>query len=97
MSSLLGSEDFLQSSVNSSHHQAIRKVGENLLVSAVCPVDGVIEAVELNSSDHFVMAVQWHPERTYAKKTLSRAIFAAFIKEAEAWEHRRAGDSVAAS
>ncbi len=52
--------------VNSSHHQAIRAAGDNLLVSAVSPVDGVIEAVELDSAEHFVVGVQWHPERTYS-------------------------------
>jgi len=52
--------------VNSSHHQAIRAAGDNLLVSAVSPADGVIEAVELDSAEHFVVGVQWHPERTYS-------------------------------
>jgi putative glutamine amidotransferase len=53
----------------------------------------VIEAVELDSSDHFVLGVQWHPERTYAQSAFSRAIFAAFIEAAEGWEHRRIADS----
>src|SRR5579862_4308104 len=39
-------------SVNSSHHQALRTPGDNLRVTAVCPVDGVIEGVELDSPDH---------------------------------------------
>jgi putative glutamine amidotransferase len=72
--------------VNSSHHQAIRTTGDNLRVSAVSPGDGVIEAVELNSAEHFVLAVQWHPERSYAESQLSRAIFAAFMEAAELWE-----------
>jgi putative glutamine amidotransferase len=82
-------------SVNSSHHQAIGRVGDNLLVTAVSPQDGVIEAVELDSRDHFVVGVQWHPERTYTVKPLSRAIFAAFVKAASAWEPRRIEESVA--
>jgi putative glutamine amidotransferase len=81
--------------VNSSHHQAIREPGDNLLVSAVSPEDGVIEGVELDSDQHFVVAVQWHPERTYAASAFSRAIFAAFAEAAEAWEPRRIEDSVA--
>ena len=72
--------------VNSSHHQAIRTTGDDLVVSAVSPGDGVIEAVELNSAEHFVLAVQWHPERSYAESQLSRAIFAAFVGAAERWE-----------
>jgi putative glutamine amidotransferase len=71
--------------VNSSHHQAIKVPGDNLHISACCPDDGVIEAIELKSHDQFVLGVQWHPERTYASSTLSRAIFAAFIREAQAW------------
>ena len=79
--------------VNSSHHQAIREVGKNLRVTAVSPNDGVIEAVELNPSnpaapDHFVVGVQWHPERTYAQSEFSRAIFAAFVHAAEEWSGR---------
>jgi putative glutamine amidotransferase len=81
--------------VNSSHHQAISQVGDNLIVSAISPEDGVIEAVELDSSDHFVVGVQWHPERTYTASPLSRAIFAAFVKAASAWEPRSVHESVA--
>jgi putative glutamine amidotransferase len=81
--------------VNSSHHQAICEPGDNLLVSAVSPVDGVVEAVELDSPDQFVLAVQWHPERTYSVSAFSRAIFAALVEAAEAWEPRQVEDSVA--
>ena len=51
--------------VNSSHHQAIRTPGDNFIVSAISPQDLVIEAIELASPHHFVLAVQWHPERSY--------------------------------
>jgi putative glutamine amidotransferase len=78
-----------ESQVNSSHHQAIRRVGDNLRVSAVSPVDGVVEAVELDSPEQFVVGVQWHPERTYAVSPFSRAIFAAFVHAAEAWQPPR--------
>ncbi|MDR3799538.1 MAG: gamma-glutamyl-gamma-aminobutyrate hydrolase family protein [Terracidiphilus sp.] len=72
--------------VNSSHHQAVRAPGDNLRVSAVSPDDGVIEAVELDAADHFVVGVQWHPERTYAQSGFSRAIFSAFVRAAAEWE-----------
>jgi putative glutamine amidotransferase len=85
----------VQPMVNSSHHQAVRMPGDNLLVSAASPVDRVIEAVELDSSDHFVLAVQWHPERTYMESAFSRAIFAAFVRATEAWQPRRIEESVA--
>jgi putative glutamine amidotransferase len=83
--------------VNSSHHQAIKVPGDNLLVSAVSPADGVIEAVELDSSSHFVLGVQWHPERTYTHSALSRAIFSAFVHAANTWQPRPIAESVAAS
>jgi putative glutamine amidotransferase len=83
--------------VNSSHHQAIAIPGDNLLVSAISPEDGVIEAVELDSSEHFVVAVQWHPERTYMHSDLSRALFRSFVHAAEAWTPRHIEDSIAAS
>jgi putative glutamine amidotransferase len=85
---LLPPAEQVEARVNSSHHQAIRTPGDNLLVSAVSPVDGVIEGVELDSLEHFVMAVQWHPERTYTQSAFSRAIFAAFVEAAETWEPR---------
>ncbi len=81
--------------VNSSHHQAIRVPGDNLLISAVSPRDGVIEAVELDAPGHFVVAVQWHPERTYAHCAFSRAIFAAFSQAAATWTPRSISESVA--
>ena len=72
--------------VNSSHHQAIRTPGDNLRVIAVSPADSVIEAVELDAPNHFVVAVQWHPERTYAQSEFSRAIFSAFVGAAQDWQ-----------
>ncbi len=69
--------------VNSSHHQAVREAGRGLRVIAVSPADGVIEAVELDAADHFVVGVQWHPERTFAQSPFSRAIFAEFVTAAD--------------
>ncbi|HEY2470819.1 MAG TPA: gamma-glutamyl-gamma-aminobutyrate hydrolase family protein [Terracidiphilus sp.] len=80
---------------NSSHHQAIARIGDNLRVTAVSPQDQVIEAVELDSPDHFVMGVQWHPERTLTVSPLSLAIFAAFVRAVEAWRPRNLETSVA--
>jgi len=83
--------------VNSSHHQAVRVPGDNLRVTAVSPGDGVIEAVELDAADHFVVGVQWHPERTYAQSGFSRGLFAAFVEAAKEWkppavENRKSGN-----
>jgi putative glutamine amidotransferase len=67
------------------------------VISAVSPSDGVIEAVELESRSHFVVGIQWHPERTYTHSALSRAIFAAFVQAASAWQPRQIEESVASS
>jgi putative glutamine amidotransferase len=83
--------------VNSSHHQAIQLTGDGLTVSAVSPGDGVIEAVELDSREHFVLGVQWHPERTYTQSAFSRATFAAFVQAAAVWQPRRIAESVASA
>jgi putative glutamine amidotransferase len=84
----------LETQVNSSHHQAVRVAGDGLLVSAVSAGDGVVEAIELDSREHFVLGVQWHPERTYTQSAFSRAIFAAFVQAAVVWQPRRIEESV---
>ena len=78
--------------INSSHHQSIRTLGDNLKLAAISPADGVIEAVELDAADHFVVGVQWHPERTYAQSALSRAIFEEFVRSAKDWQPPQIGD-----
>jgi putative glutamine amidotransferase len=72
-------------SVNSSHHQAVGFPGEGLNVAATSPVDGVIEALEGAEPQQFVVAVQWHPERTYESSAASRGLFAAFLEAARSW------------
>jgi putative glutamine amidotransferase len=91
-----GESQLNSSLVNSSHHQALLAPGNNLRVTAVSPADEVIEAVELESADHWVVGVQWHPERTYTTSALSRALFAAFVHAAEGWKPRTIHESVAA-
>jgi putative glutamine amidotransferase len=70
--------------VNSSHHQSAdaSKIGAGLRIVARCTDDGIIEALEGTAPDHFVLAVQWHPERSVEEDAASRAIFRAFIDAA---------------
>lgn len=68
--------------VNSSHHQSAEGIGEGLRIVARCPDDGIIEALEGTAPDHFVLAVQWHPERSVEQDPASRAIFRALIAAA---------------
>ena len=46
---------------NTSHHQAIKEPGKEIIVSARAD-DGVIEAIE-HRDFPYVLGVQWHPER----------------------------------
>ncbi len=69
--------------VNSSHHQAADVVGDGLRVVARATDRAcTIEALEGTAPDHFVLAVQWHPERSFAEDEPSRAIFQAFVQAA---------------
>jgi len=47
--------------VVSIHHQAVRTLGRELEVEAVCPTDDVVEAIR-GKERNFVLGVQWHPE-----------------------------------
>ena len=47
--------------VNTIHHQAIKTLGEGLVVEALSEPDGLIEAVRWEGHC-FVVGVQWHPE-----------------------------------
>jgi putative glutamine amidotransferase len=63
--------------VNSRHHMAIDELASQFLVTARCP-DGVIEAIESNSSDWFAVGTQFHPE-SEAASALDARIFEEFI------------------
>jgi|SRR4030095_2654012 putative glutamine amidotransferase len=69
--------------INSSHHQAIDRLGEGLVVSAKSS-DGIIEAVEWDKKDNhsFFLGVQWHPERMKDMESpFTKNILEHFIKE----------------
>jgi putative glutamine amidotransferase len=68
---------------NSSHHQSADVIGDGLKVVGRCPQDGIIEALEGTSPDHFVVAVQWHPERSFDDDESSRAMFRALVEAAK--------------
>jgi putative glutamine amidotransferase len=69
--------------VNSSHHQSADTLGEGLRIVARCPDDGIIEALEGSAPDHFVVAVQWHPERSVNEDEASRKLFCALVEAAQ--------------
>jgi len=63
--------------------------GDGLRVVARCALDQVIEAVEGTLPGHYVLAVQWHPERTFGHDGVSRNIFESFVRAAESWERSK--------
>ena len=68
-------------SINSYHHQAVKRVADGLTVSALSP-DGICEAFEL-PCDRFFVGVQWHPEMLYKNDGNSENLFRAFVCEAK--------------
>lgn len=79
--------------VNSSHHQGLARPGDGLTIAARSVDDGLIEAVE-GTEDQFVIAVQWHPERSFDYDAASKAMFAAFVEAAAHWQPRIVRESV---
>lgn len=65
--------------VNSSHHQAVGKLGKNLKATAWAK-DGIIECIEDTRKGRFAVGVQWHPELTKGHDDVSREIFDLFVK-----------------
>ncbi len=62
--------------VRSAHHQCVKNPGKGLHLSAVSH-DRVIEALETRSRN-FLLAVQWHPEKTLNDRNTQK-LFKAFV------------------
>lgn len=76
LSNIVGSS---QLGVNSTHHQVIGDLGDDLMISASAS-DGVVEAIE--STNHaFLVGVQWHPEAMAMPE--QQRLFERFIAEAQ--------------
>jgi len=71
--------------VNSVHGQAIKRLGDGLVVEARAP-DGTVEAVAMPSAPGWLLGVQWHPEWQFAANPHSVAIFTAFGDACRSWE-----------
>lgn len=67
--------------VNSFHHQAVRTIAPELIVSAKAS-DGIIESIE-DPRHHFVLGVQWHPERMREQDNAANALFTGLIEAAQ--------------
>jgi len=66
--------------VNSNHHQAVKDLPADFVVTARAG-DGIIEAVE-RPNYHYLLGVQWHPEGTWREDEVSKKIFASLVEAA---------------
>ena len=62
---------------NSFHHQAVKKLGANLVATQYC--DNVIEGFEHDSLP--IIAFQWHPEKICFSKRLEDTVDGGFVFE----------------
>ena len=65
-------------SVNSAHHQAVKDVGDDVVINAYTS-DGVVEGIECERYA-FCIGVQWHPE--FSIDPADTRIFDAFVSAA---------------
>lgn len=75
--------------VNSFHHQVIKDLAKDYIVSANAK-DGVIEAIE-NVKYPFLLGVQWHPEMLFHKHDDMNLIFKKLIENAKILKNNRLG------
>ena len=65
---------------NSSHHQAVERLGDGLRITARTS-DGIVEGLESVDTAWWMVAVQWHPEElTETAEDWDRRLFAAFAE-----------------
>ncbi|MBS0235720.1 MAG: gamma-glutamyl-gamma-aminobutyrate hydrolase family protein [Proteobacteria bacterium] len=73
--------------VNSTHHQAVDKLGKHLKVSAMAE-DGIIEAIE-HVSHPYCIGVQWHPE--YMRSEQDRNLMHSFVRASWLYKGKKNG------
>ncbi|MCL5005508.1 MAG: gamma-glutamyl-gamma-aminobutyrate hydrolase family protein [Acidobacteria bacterium] len=78
--------------VNSLHHQAIKRLGRGLKVTAHSE-DELYEAIELADHYPFFLAVQWHPEELVGEHPEQVRIFAEFIARCRDREAQKGAQS----
>jgi putative glutamine amidotransferase len=80
------------SKVNSAHHQAIERLGDDLEVEAWSAHDGIIEQIYLRKYP-FARAVQYHPERSRVYDALFEEFFDRINKSHRVTAERESADS----
>lgn len=69
--------------VNSFHHQSVKRLGRDLVLSARSE-DGVVEGIEIpREKKRFVLGVQWHPESFWDHPPGFQPLFEALVRAAD--------------
>ena len=76
LADVMGGE--LHFSINSSHHQAVKDPGPNVIVQARA-TDGIVESWYVDDGVNYIRAYQWHPEMQKPNKH-EQAIMDDFLK-----------------
>ena len=83
LSALLGRDSTL---VNSLHHQGVRDIAPDLIITAVAP-DGLVEGLEV-AGHPFGVAVQWHPENLIEDDPAMLALFTGLVRASQNGDSR---------
>lgn len=79
--------------VNSAHTQAVKRLGEGLKINAISKVDNIIEGIESENQNYWVMGLEWRPEYVYSREKpeeeRERLIFEEFMAKALELKDRR--------
>lgn len=63
---------------NSFHHQAVKKLGKDLIITAYSK-DSIVECIE-SKKLKFLVGVQWHPEEMFKTDECNNELFKSFIE-----------------
>ena len=74
--------------VNSAHHQGIEVLAGGLTALAFSD-DGLAESITLTDTAHYLLGVQWHPERMDYRSPLSGPLARKFLQEAAKYEQTK--------
>jgi putative glutamine amidotransferase len=84
-SRLAGILDTNEIPVNSLHHQGLRDLAPQLIVSATAP-DGLVEGVEIEGHP-FAVGVQWHPENLVEIDPAMHNLFVSLVEASSNGAH----------
>lgn len=74
--------------VNTLHHQSIKDVGNGLKIVAWSE-DGIVEAIENDDDDRFILGLQWHPEMIRNKYSEQKKIFDYFVEKSAEYKSQK--------